>query len=462
MKHLFLLFLLIVFSNKVLSFDFKATDSIYRNDIKSVQFCSYTTSNSENAKKLKNLFPIISQTYFDNDYRNNNGLALKFDIINKDYENFVVRFFHYNHDWAPSQLSGLDFLEEDEFNEYEIYDMYKSSNTDIDYIHYKIKLPNFGLSGNYILAVFPEKSDIPVITKKFFVISPCSKINTSFNELNNKKGEKQTFKILLNYKDLNIESPSQNLKVIIAQNKNYDQSIIINSTSNLITDNFEQMLQFEIVNPKKQFHGGNEFRHFDIRKNSPTNLEISEQYYGKSEFKSIETKSTPFPELNTNINSRDYDTHPLTVFLAPDTPRNKMSYQAIDDINGTFTVSNSEGENIDTTGNYVYTYFVLKNAPLYRHGLFLYGELTNWKFNKDFQFSYDQGDNIYYLKVLLKQGYYNYTYLLKDKKEIMSHQVDGSFSQTENIYEVFVYNCSPDQSADSLIGYQRHSTNAKP
>ena len=66
----------------------------------------------------------------------------------------------------------------------------------------------------------------------------------------------------------------------------------------------------------------------------------------------------------------------------------------------------------------------------------------------------------YELSLLLKQGYYNYTYAYKDNKsdEVKCFNLEGSHHETENDYYIFVYHGRMNDRYDRLIGYQRFNS----
>ena len=66
----------------------------------------------------------------------------------------------------------------------------------------------------------------------------------------------------------------------------------------------------------------------------------------------------------------------------------------------------------------------------------------------------------YETSLLLKQGYYNYTYLFVPEETKIPTQVDvdGSFFQTAQDYYVFVYLYDYDYGYDRLLGIRRIST----
>ena len=56
----------------------------------------------------------------------------------------------------------------------------------------------------------------------------------------------------------------------------------------------------------------------------------------------------------------------------------------------------------------------------------------------------------------LKQGYYNYSYLLTDKKDPPQNtELEGNYWETENSYTVLVYYKSFSDQSDQLIGVAR-------
>ena len=54
---------------------------------------------------------------------------------------------------------------------------------------------------------------------------------------------------------------------------------------------------------------------------------------------------------------------------------------------------------------------------------------------------------------MIKQGFYNYTYVLVNKEgQINNHKIEGSFFQTENDYTVIVYYRKFGDRYDQVIG----------
>jgi len=66
----------------------------------------------------------------------------------------------------------------------------------------------------------------------------------------------------------------------------------------------------------------------------------------------------------------------------------------------------------------------------------------------------------YEKSLLLKQGAYNYQYLYRPVNSRMasSKLIEGSYWQTENEYEVYVYYRAVGERYDKLIGYKQIKT----
>ena len=67
---------------------------------------------------------------------------------------------------------------------------------------------------------------------------------------------------------------------------------------------------------------------------------------------------------------------------------------------------------------------------------------------------YNGKTNLYEANLLLKQGFYNYTYVTIDKNGILDkHSLEGSMYQTENEYSVIVYFRKYGELYDQAIGF---------
>ena len=66
---------------------------------------------------------------------------------------------------------------------------------------------------------------------------------------------------------------------------------------------------------------------------------------------------------------------------------------------------------------------------------------------------YDPQRKGYKKSLLLKQGYYDYMYAVRDKTgKVSVAPINGDFWETTNRYTIFVYLFNPTQNYDQLIG----------
>ena len=143
------------------------------------------------------------------------------------------------------------------------------------------------------------------------------------------------------------------------------------------------------------------------------------------------------------------------VILKKDEVRRFKVYFYEQDINGKYYIEVQEGENNDTESDYAYVYFTLPyEAPLIDGNIYVFGALSDWSFNNSNKMIYDLEEKAYKLKMLLKQGYYNYKYVyVKDGENKADHTfIEGSHYETENKYSVYIYYHPINKRYDRLVG----------
>jgi hypothetical protein len=83
---------------------------------------------------------------------------------------------------------------------------------------------------------------------------------------------------------------------------------------------------------------------------------------------------------------------------------------------------------------------LLADEPFAEKEVYVYGAFDNFEIEKKNKLFYNFEDKSYQGKILLKQGFYNYTFATVDKKNTVdTNQINGTFFQTENEYTVLVY-----------------------
>ena len=359
------------------------------------------------------------------------NLLLEFDDLSGQQESYYGRLIHCNYNWSKSALSDLDFLTE--FNEFPINNYEYSTDTHIPYIHYWLQVPPVKLPGNYVVAVYrgSNKEDV-ILTRRFMVHDTRVAITREGNligasavaEMN------QQINFTVNHKDIDILNPMQDVSVSIRQNQRWDNMATEIKPSFIRTNQRE--LEYRYFDPEKMFKGGNEFRFFDIRSlNSP----------------------------GRNIEHIDKTVKPFEAYLFKDKSRTNQAYAQYNDLNGKFIIHNFDF-NTPSSANYVMVNFTLACPQPVNGSVYVTGELNYWRSDDRNKMHYDSAAEEYRAKILLKQGWYDYQYIVKSG-DLPPYHFEGSHFETENTYEIFIYHRPFQPRADLLIGYIRFEENPR-
>ena len=394
-------------SDKIL----KNTDWVYEPNIKTVLLYPFQ-GNIED--ELKSAAISIDQDV---------PLLLSFDQLLTDYDNFNAKIIHCDYNWEKSLLSENEYLFA--FNEFPIRDYEFSFNTRTSYTHYRFTLPKVKIPGNYLIVVYRggNSSDI-ILSKRFMVYSDVVKIIPKL-EVPSDIGKRRTHQQLnfsINYGNLEILNPIEDVKVTIKKNERWDNAIT--SLKPTFLREAEGILEYEYFNGENNFYGGNEFRFFDLR---------TINYSGQ------------------NISGIKKETNRIDAFVFKDKNRGDEVYGQFNDINGDFMINNLESSPPQTASEYVNVHFFLE-AEQQPTEIYIAGELTNWNFNNQSLAKYDEELKGYTSTLLLKQGWYNYIYYAPDAPE-NPYLLEGSHFETENKYEFIVYYRAPGSRADQIVGY---------
>jgi hypothetical protein len=353
-------------------------------------------------------------------------LQLEFDDLQSDRENYYVKILHCNHDWTPSRLHDLDFLHD--YNEFNVNDYTYSSNTYIPYVHYQFLIPQVKLPGNYVVIVYRngDKEDL-MLSRRFMVSSNAVNVKQEINfGMNALKATNQQINFVLDYNGLDVPNPLQTVNVVIRQNQRWDNAQTDIKPSFVREAN--KTLEYRFFNTDKGFQAGNEFRFVDFG-------------------------SLNFPGQNTGKLERDRT--PFKLYVATDATRDGQRYAQFRDLNGNFIIANYDVGHGETSGNYLKVIFTLQSSQTYGSKIYVAGAFNNWAKSPANEMKFANGQ--YTGEVFLKQGFYNYSYLTDSP----SDNVEGNYYETENQYEIFVYNHSLFPEADLLVGYYSFKVNPR-
>jgi hypothetical protein len=235
----------------------------------------------------------------------------------------------------------------------------------------------------------------------------------------------QKIQLVVNRTKLDVMNPQQQVKTVILQNYRWD------NTAKYIQPTFlkQNTLEYNSENDAL-FPGGKEFRWIDLR-----------SFRFKSE----------------RIDSNDLTQKPFYIRAKPDRERNTQRYLFQKDLNGFYEITTTDLINPWWQGDYArvkFTFVPNGNQPYQDKQVFLAGEFTGYKLDSSAVMHYNPELGVYEKELLLKQGYYSYTYLTKDvnSKIPTVDQTDGSNWETENDYTVLIYYRSLSGRHDELVG----------
>ncbi len=365
-------------------------------------------------------------------------LILSFDEISDDVGDYYYTFIHCDAGWANSNLTEPEYV--DGFPENQISDYRFSYNTSVKYIHYKLSFPNedvkFKISGNYILLVYQNynKSE-PIISYRFMVAEDLVNVQLTLTRPTNThfRDNGQEVQISVKYPNFAIFNPFSEVKVIVTQNGRWDNASFFSKPSFVRAK--EIIYDFD---RKNIFYGGNEYRYFDIK-----SLRYQTEYVKNIDFK--------YPNFH--------------VQLFPSKQKNRIAYFYNEDINGKYFIKIQEGVEDDIESDYVKVYFTLDmKFPDTKGEVYIFGALSNWNCRPDNHMMYNYDTRAYEGSLLLKQGYYNYEYVLKERGIPFANNtiIEGSHYETENDYSALVYFRPSGARYDRLIGSALGNTLSKP
>ena len=146
-----------------------------------------------------------------------------------------------------------------------------------------------------------------------------------------------------------------------------------------------------------------------------------------------------------------------SLYIKPEGERGSLRYMYYRDLNGLCQFNNIEGNNPYWQSDYantVFKYVPPGNAPYKDLDLYIYGELTNYELSDRYKMRFDADSGFYKHSLFLKQGNYDYMYLLRDPKtgKIDAAQTEGNWWETENNYTLLIYYRPLGGRADELVG----------
>ena len=108
------------------------------------------------------------------------------------------------------------------------------------------------------------------------------------------------------------------------------------------------------------------------------------------------------------------------------------------------------------SSDYANVLFTLYSPQELSGDVYLTGALNDWQLKEEYKMAYNPAVNGYVLKVLLKQGYYEYAYATAmDQKGVRiadMSETEGNSQETQNNYTVIIYYRPFGARYDQVIG----------
>jgi hypothetical protein len=400
-------------------------DTLYSETIRSVQF-------TPNGSQAENMPAIELKKGY---------LTLNFDEVGGELRNMSYTIEQCDRDWKPTKLDKLEYLEglgEDRITNYK-----NSQATNIQFVHFNLRIPNetvrWNKSGNYVLKVFEDDRDkTPVLTRRFVVYEQIVTIENEFavpNAIKYNSHHELDFK--LDPKTFRVQNPMNDIRVTVLQNARWDIARMNVPPTFVMGDKIVYDYLDSIT-----FSAGKEWRYVDLR-------------------------STKF--RSERVAAIDKGDETFDVILKTDLDRLREPYLIYPDLDGGFftTTSDYPNQSVDpsVSADYVNTIFTLKYADEIEDSeVYLFGKLTDYKIDPRFKMTYNAQRGRYEGEVLLKQGYYDYIYVVVPKgkpSKIDFLKLEGTWFATENEYQFIVYYRPFGARYDRVIGYQKYQSTLK-
>lgn len=370
-------------------------------------------------------------------YKLNSGdrLELHFDDLDANVKSYYYTYQLCDYNWQPVRLSPFDYIKG--FTQQRITSYRFSSIAFTRYTHYQVILPEANTlptrSGNYLLKVFLDGDTSRLaFTRALLVLDLKSSLVAQFIQPFTPQFFKthQRLKFTVNLEGLNAFNANQQVKVMVLQNNRWDNAIGNVSPTFVRGNTLEYNTENSFV-----FPGGKEWRWLDLR-----SFRLQSERVEKADYSKKETK----------------------IFVKPDADRTGQRYIYYQDLNGLFQVTTYESINPYWQGDYAtvqFNFITPTQQPYPDKDLYLFGQLTDYKLNASTKMEFNPEKGMYEGTQFLKQGYYNYSYMLVDKNNPAKQAgLEGDYWETENTYTILVYYKSFTDQADQLIGIGKLST----
>lgn len=270
-----------------------------------------------------------------------------------------------------------------------------------------------------------------ILTRRFYVVQPAFGIAAQILPSNDNtlRSKNQKLNVTVQTAGYDISNPYQQIQVLVMQNQRPDVQQRLRQPS------FVSNTELRYHDPKTlDFPGGNEFRYVDLR--------------------SLRLASERVADIRSDSLVR--------VDLLADKNLSPLAYGNLYDENGAFFIRNEDRPHAPEEADYAQVTFRLSadairnETDLNGQHIYVVGAFNNYRRNPENQLVFDPQNKIWTVTIPLKQGLYDYEYVLGDP---LTGNVDavyfsGSYFQTGNEYQILIYYRRAGTTWDEIWGYQ--------
>jgi hypothetical protein len=351
-------------------------------------------------------------------------IYLEFDDLTASEQDYYFKLVHCDYDWTPSDLLKSQYLRGTDNQR--IINYSNSFNTLESYSNYNLTIPNkvvsLKVSGNYMLEIYNSYYELQ-FSRRFVVYDDLAEVGVTTRNSRNFDflNQKQSVQFTISPKSIQLINPVQEVKVAIIQNYQW---------SNAIT------------NVPPQFTLGNSLGY---------KYDVETSFFGGNEFLNFDTSDLRAP--TSAISRIDYQ-ELYNHYLFTDSYRYDKAYTYYPDINGDFVIRTLQGTDPSRESEYTLIHFSLPyTTDIGLNEVYVYGKFNNYALEEQNKMEYNSKTGNVEAVIKLKQGFYNYKYVLKNEEgSIDLNKVCGNFNFTENHYLVLVYYRNFGDLYDSIIG----------
>jgi len=375
----------------------------------------FTQSTIVKSIKVKSNGHLKSNFIFDK----NDVINISFDILGKKKGDYYYTITHCDYKWNSSDISKFEYI--DGYDDIRISNYFFSQNTYQSYTNFNFQIPNqrlkIKLDGNYIINVFDQNNN-QIFQRKIVVKDNIYNgiINITRSKEIVDSPYSQNLQVVFNNLDNVIFNSTSDYKLFIVKNNNLKSSKIF-SIPRLQTG-------LKLIYDNLKFEGGSEYLYFDSKNILLTSNEIK-----RVDFKKIYNTT-----LYTDFEESVYTLQP--------------------DLNGTF-ILNADCFEKNICADYSNVIFSLKTNKNYENDIFIIGEFNNNVLSEKYKMK-KETKNYYTKDIVLKQGLYNYKYVVKTKNGFKDL---SNFWQTENNYKAILYEKKITDRYYKIIGFGENNSN---